>query len=68
MNTNTILHAISMEHTFSVEAMICGYCEYQDVFDAGINETFRCEREVENIHDTSTVAVKKDNKIATVCF
>lgn len=43
-----ILHHVqSMNgHAFSVEAMACGYHEWQDVYNAPIGETVRCEREV----------------------
>ena len=52
-----------MEHVFSVEAMVHGYHEYQNAWDAPIGEILGCKREVDNIHDTFAVAIKKDSKI-----
>ena len=37
-----------MEHVFSIEVIIHGYHEYQDVWDAPL----LCEREVSNAYDT----------------
>ena len=53
-----------MEYVFSVEAMICGYHEYQKAWDALIDKIFSCEREVCNIHNIRTfvVAIAKHTK------
>ena len=56
-----------MEHTFSVESMVRGYHEYQDVWDAPVHEVLSCEREVGNVYDTFAVAVKKDDEIVGHC-
>ena len=53
---------LSVEHVFSVEAMVHGYHEYQKAWDAPIGEISSCEREVGNIHDTFAIAIKKDGK------
>ena len=47
-----------MEHTFSVESVVCGYHEYQDVLDVPVHEVLNCKREVGNVYDTFVVAVK----------
>lgn len=57
----------SVEHVFSVEAMVRGYHEYQSVWDAPIGETLLCEREVGNIHNTFAVAIKKDGEVVGHC-
>ena len=57
----------SMEHMFSVEAMVRDYHEYQSVWDAPIGEALLCEREVGNVHDTFAVAIKKDGKVVGHC-
>ena len=49
----------SVEPVFSVEAMVPGYNEYQNVFDAPVGKILSCEREVGNIHDTFVLAIKK---------
>ena len=49
----------SVEHVFSVEAMVRGYHEYQSVWDAPIGKMLRCERQVGNIHDTFVVAITR---------
>jgi len=56
----------SMEHVFSVEAMVHGYYEYKNAWDTSISEMLRCEREVGNIHNTFVVAIK-DQKFAYAC-
>ena len=48
----------SNEHVFSVEAMVRGYHEYQNAWDAPIGKILSCEREVCNIHDTFVVPIK----------
>ena len=59
----TTSHVIqSMEHMFSMEAMVRGYHEYQSVWDAPIGEMLLCEREVGSVHDTFAVAIKKDGE------
>ena len=40
------------EPVFSVEAMVHGYNEYQNAFDAPISEILSYERDLGNIHDT----------------
>ena len=55
-----------MEHVFSMEAMVCGYHEYQSVWDIPIGETL-CEREVGDLHDTFAVAIKKDGEVVGHC-
>ena len=50
----------SIEPVFSVEAMVRGYNEYQNAFDAAVGEILSCERKVGNIHDTFTLPIKKD--------
>ena len=64
-----------MEHTFSVESVVCGYHEYQDVWDAPVHEVLSCEREVGNVYDTFAVTVKDDEivghcprKISAICI
>ena len=49
----------SVEHVFSVEAIVRGYHEYQSVWDAPIGEMLRSEREVGNIHNTLAVAIMR---------
>jgi len=49
-----------MEYVFTVEAVICGYHEYKDVWDVPVGELLQCEREVGNVHDTLAVAIVKD--------
>ena len=51
----------------NVEAMICGYNEYQNAFDAPIGEILSCEREVGNIHDTFVLAIKKEGEGLHCC-
>ena len=47
-------------HTFSVQAMVCGYHVYKLIWDAACDDDILpSEREVGNPHDSSTVAVKK---------
>ena len=36
----------TMECVFSVEAMVRGYHQYKDVWDAPVGEILQCEREV----------------------
>ena len=50
----------SVEHMFSVEVMVCGYHEYQSVWDAPIGEML-CD-------DTFVVAIKKDGKVIGHCL
>ena len=52
----------SVEPVFSVDAMVHGYKEYQNAFDAPTGEILSCAREVGNIQDTFTLAIKKDGK------
>ena len=54
---------LNMEHVFSVEAMLHGYHQYQNAWDAPIGEILSCERKVGNIHDTFAVAI---NPLRTV--
>jgi len=49
-----------------VEAMVHGYHEYKNTWDAPIGELLRCEREVGNIHDTFTVAIKRTAKLLAI--
>ena len=48
-----------MVHVFSVEAMVCGYHNYQKAWNIPIGEVLSCEREVGNIHKTFAVAITK---------
>jgi len=57
----------SVEHVFSVEAMVRGHHEYKNTWDAPIGEVLRCEREVGNFHDTFVVAIKKDSEVVGHC-
>ena len=57
----------SVEHVFSVEAMVRGYHEYQSVWAAPIGEMLICEREVGNFRDTFAVAIKKDGEVVGHC-
>ena len=52
----------SVQTVFSVEAIVHGYNEYQNAFNAPIGEILSCEREVGSIHDTFVLAIKKDGK------
>ena len=56
----------SMEHVFCMEAMVREYHEYQSVWDAPIGETLLCEREVDSVHDTFAVAIKKEGKLLAI--
>ena len=54
--------SMSVEPKFSMEAMVCGYDEYQNVSDGPIGEILSCERKVGNIHDTFALAIKKNGE------
>ena len=56
-----------MEHTFSVESIVCGYHEYQDVWDTPVHEVLSSETEVGNVYDTFAVAIKKDDETVGHC-
>ena len=51
-----------MEHILSVEAMVHGYHEYQNAWDAPIGGILSCETEMGNIHDAFPVAITKDGE------
>jgi len=57
----------SVEHVFSVEAMVHGNHGYKNAWDAPNSEMLRCEREVGSIHDTFAVAIKKDGEVVCHC-
>ena len=60
--------SLMMDHAFSVQAMVCGYHYYKDIWEAAIDgEVLSCEREVGNVHDAFAVAVKKDDIIVGHC-
>ena len=50
-----------------MESMVCAYPEFQDVWDAPVLEVLSWEREVGNVYDTLTVAVKKIGEIVGHC-
>ena len=61
-------------HEFAVDAMICGYHEYQQIWEAEDDEILRCIRETSNRHDLYAVAVVKNVvighvplKISSIC-
>ena len=64
-----------MPHLFDVEAVVCGYHRYNDIWDAALGEELECEREVGNQHDIYAVTVLKaglvvghvPRKISSVC-
>ena len=63
-------------HTFSVQAMVCGYHVYKSIWDAACDDNiFLCEREIGIPHDLSSTAAKKGimvghvlRKISATCF
>ena len=61
------MYRMSDKPVFSVEAMIRGYNQYQNAFDAPIGEILSCEREVGNIHYTFALTTKKDGKGLHYC-
>ena len=50
-------------HKFMVDAMIRGYHEYQQIWEAEDGEVFRYIREMGNRHDLYTVAVVKNEVV-----
>ena len=69
--------SLMMDHVFSVQAMVCDYHYYKDIWEAAIDgEVLSCKREVGNVHDMFAVAVKKDDiivgyyprKISSICL
>ena len=62
-------------HEFAVDAMIHGYHEYQEIWEAEDGEILRCIQETGNRHDLYTVAVVKNlvighvaPKISSICL
>ena len=51
-------------YSFAIEAIVRGYHVYQWIWDAAIDrENLECFREVDNIHDPSAVAIRKDGSV-----
>ena len=44
---------------FEVEAMVRGYHQYKEIWNASIGEGLECQRETGNLHDVFAVAVLK---------
>ena len=61
--------------TFEVEAMVRGYHQYKDIWEAEFGERLECQREIGNPHDIFAVAVMKAEvvvghipmKISSIC-
>ncbi len=50
--------------SFSVDAMVRGYHQYEAIWAASISEVLTCQREIANTHDPFAVAVtKSDDRI-----
>jgi len=49
-----------MEYVFSIKAMVRGYHECKDIWDAPVREILPCQRDVGNIYGTFAVAVLKE--------
>ena len=56
-----------MEYVFSIEAMVRGYHEYKDIWEAPVGGILQWQREVGNVHDTCAVAVMKEGTIVGHC-
>ena len=60
---------------FEVEAMIRGYHQYKEIWNAVLGEQLQCQRETDNSHDIFAVAVVRSGvvvghvprKISSVC-
>ena len=60
---------------FEVEAMVRGYHQYKEIWDAEVGEKLECQRETGNPHDIFAVAVLKSGvilghipkKISSIC-
>ena len=48
---------------FEVEAMVRGYHQYKEIWDAEVGEKLECQRETGNPHDIFAVAVLKSRVI-----
>ena len=46
-----------MAYSLEVDAMVRGYHEYQEIWDAPVGEELQCQRETRNLHDIYAVAV-----------
>ena len=42
---------------FEVEAMVCGYHKYKDIWEATLGENLECQKENGNIHNIYAVVV-----------
>ena len=51
-----------------VEAMICGYQEYQTIWKAEVGENLSCIRELSNVRDPYAVAVTKPDSSTIVKY
>ena len=50
-------------HEFTVDSMIRGYHEYQEIWEAEDGEVLLCKREIGNRHDLYAVATVKDDVV-----
>ena len=53
-----------MAYYFEVEAMVRGYHQSKEIWDAEVGEKLECQRETGNTHDIFAVAVLKSGAIA----
>ena len=60
---NVGYHSINAMSSFSFEAMVRGYHEYQGVWAASIGKELPCKRERGNANDSFAIAVEKDGRI-----
>ena len=56
-----------MEYVFSIEAMVHGYHENKDIWDAPVREILPYQRDIGNNFDTFAVAVVKEGTIVGYC-
>ena len=51
---------------FEVEAFVCGYHFYKDIWDAPLHKELVCTREPSNVHDPFAAAVSQPEQIHSV--
>ena len=63
LNFRVMVHA-----SFTIEAMICGYHIYSDIWSAVIDKESPCEKELGNLVDPLTVGVGSNSLTLCMCL
>ena len=63
LNHTPCTRGVEMACYFEVAAMVRGYHQYKEIWDAEFGEKLECQRETGNSHDIFAVAVLKSGVI-----